>query len=171
MRKHNDKAETLRNEQFMAALSPQLQALRCYIAGQVRNIADVDGRVQDTIVEALKSFTSFRGDSCFRTWLFAIAKHQIAHYYRNPVNNIECLPLNDDILSPGFPEEDCCYRALREQELLDAISALPDRYQEVLELHAIESLDHAEIGRQLNMTENAVNALLARARAKLKHIT
>lgn len=54
------------------------------------------------------------------------------------------------------------------QALERCLSGLSDRAREALRLHYSEQLSGAEIGRQLAMREDAVHALLSRARRSLR---
>ncbi len=48
------------------------------------------------------------------------------------------------------------------------LSSLPGRYREVVVLHYLEGIEISEIANVLNLTRNAVDVRLSRARAQLK---
>ena len=58
---------------FDALAAPHLGALRSYLTRLVANASDADDLVQDTLVQAHRKLAEFRGESSFKTWLFAIA--------------------------------------------------------------------------------------------------
>ena len=43
---------------------------------------DVEDVTQEIFIAALKSITSFRGDSKFGTWLRTLTNHKVAEFYR-----------------------------------------------------------------------------------------
>ncbi len=72
---------TAQQQHFTKAINACQRSLLKYITYHVRSPDDVDGRVEDTLLEAYKAYADFRGDNCFKTWLYHIADHQIAKYY------------------------------------------------------------------------------------------
>ena len=160
-----NKAEILKFEaEFSACIEPLVQFFSKY----VNNAADVDGIVQDTLEAGIKSYPGFKGDCPTLAWLKCIAKRKLARYYQrnsNAANFIvfdETAEINNTILN------DECFQATSAQELLDIILELPKKYQKLLHWHAVDGLSHAEIGKKLDISENAVNLCISRARAALR---
>jgi RNA polymerase sigma-70 factor (ECF subfamily) len=60
-------------DEFEAMVAPHVGALRSYLTRLVANASDADDLVQDALVQAHRKLAEFRGDSSFKTWLFAIA--------------------------------------------------------------------------------------------------
>lgn len=58
---------------------------------------------------------------------------------------------------------------LDEQDLLKLINELPVGYRTVFNLYAIEGYNHAEIGKQLDISENTSKSQLSRARKWLQN--
>jgi len=167
----NSKNKSLKRAQiasFEDEVAVNIGPLTHYIACHVKKAADVEGRVQDTLEAAFQAYPGFNGDSSVSTWLIGIAKHQIAHYYRKTPNNVDNLSYDDDIANSDAFLKDDCYRQLKHREIQEVISTLPNRYQRVLRLHAVDGLNHAKIGRKLGISENATNSLISRARALLR---
>jgi RNA polymerase sigma-70 factor, ECF subfamily len=54
------------------------------------------------------------------------------------------------------------------EELLEAMHAIPDTYSVVFNLHCIEGLSHAEIGKLLNIDEKTSRTRLLRARRNIQ---
>ena len=153
---------------YKYAIAANTEMLTRYIALHISNQTDVDGRVQDTLLAALQSYSHFHGECSLKTWLISIAKRQIALYYRRVPNATDCLPYDDDIASTDAILEDECYRSARNQELLEGISAIPTQDQQLLHWHAVDGLNHAHIGKKLGISEAAVNTRISRLRAALR---
>lgn len=58
----------------MVAIEPHMPVLRGFIAKYVLKSADIEGRVQDTLIAALDAYPQFRNGSCIQTWLLAIKR-------------------------------------------------------------------------------------------------
>lgn len=157
--------------QFEKELHKLCGALTTHVRFRTRSIDDVDGRVEDTLLAAYEAYPNFRGDSCFKTWLFRIADHQIARYYRqNERQNKTFCPyidINRCASNQPSPEKqhetDCDIRVMKQ-----AISRLTEDQQQVLIWHEIDGWDHAEIARRLDMNKQAVRKTLSRARECLR---
>ena len=63
-------------------------ALLRYATLQVRETAVAEDLVQNTLVAALQSLDSFRGDASPTTWLIGILKRQIIAHYRRMTREI-----------------------------------------------------------------------------------
>src|SRR5664279_1783080 len=78
-----------------------LQVL-AFVAGKVENSKDAEEIAQETFINALKQLTFFRGQAQLLTWMIAIARHEVADYYRKKYAKkaIKALPLSDWLV-PG----------------------------------------------------------------------
>ncbi|HET7503829.1 MAG TPA: sigma factor, partial [Kofleriaceae bacterium] len=65
---------------FDALVAPHLLRLRSFLHRLVAHPDDADDLAHDTTLQALRKLASFRGDSPFSTWLFAIAKNVAANH-------------------------------------------------------------------------------------------
>lgn len=164
-----------KKQRFANEIKACQEALLNYIAYHVRSLDDVDGRVDDTLLAAYEAYPDFQEDSRFKTWLYHIADHQIALYYRQQAAQIECLRTHDDVyelaLASNQPGPDKQYELEIEiKSVMRAIGKLSCNQQCVLEWHALDGLSHAEIGRRLCMNKQAVRKILSRARKCLSRI-
>lgn len=148
--------------------SVQINHLKHYIFQHVKNPADVDGRVQDTLLAVLETYPDFRGDSSVQTWLIGIAKHQIAHYYRLTDNATNCSTYDGDIAPNNGTEEEAAYHAAMLEEPFERLSSVSKECQQILYWHAVEGLHYAEIGKKLGVSEDAVKHRIFRAKQVLR---
>jgi len=125
---------------------------------------------QETLLRAEQNRSSFRGQAALRTWLFAIAMNACRDHFRASARNAprsldlapaERLPANEDL-----------EQALAQTEMGSCITGylfqLPERQREVLALHDMGGLDHAEISRLLGISEPNARVLLHRGRTALR---
>ena len=92
-----------------------------------------------------------------KSWLLTCAanlcKSQLRSFWRRNVGELdETLP----------------FREQSDQELWDAVMALPPKYRAVIHLYYWEGYDQGEIGEILNISRTAVQTRMARARDMLR---
>lgn len=126
-----------------------------------------DDVVQDVFVEALQSLPSFRGDSSFRTWLYALVRNVC----RNHARRIRLSQMDDEV-AHGIPDTSLDpLGALERDELVTAVrtivEGLPRDHRLVLMLRDWEELSYAEIGVVLGIPVGTVRSRLHHARARV----
>jgi RNA polymerase sigma-70 factor (ECF subfamily) len=100
------------------------------------------------------------------TWIFKIAYNLSMNEVRREKRFRGAI---DDIDNYEFPgREDDVARREREQEIMNAVRALPDKQRAALLLRVNEELSYAEIGSVLSISVAGVESLLFRARENLR---
>ena len=141
-------------EQTVKAHGDSLLRL-CFLYLHDRMLAE--DAVQDTFLRAYKAYGGFRGDSSEKTWLTRIA----VNVCKSALRRERPLPLSD------APEGS--YEArFRDDTVLQAVCALPDKLREVVLLYYYQELSTPEIAQMLRLPRNVVTSRLSRARARLK---
>lgn len=116
--------------------------------------------------EKIHTYTPFASVP-FGAWLFRIARHTIidSHRRTRDIEEIsEELPDEDRWNDPKLRTE----QNLSVEKVRLALKKLPRFYREVILLHYVSGLTHAEIARSMHLTEGAVRILKFRALKKLK---
>lgn len=134
--------------------------------------------VQMTFVRCVRSIKTFDvGRGTLLGWLKAIAGnegHRLARQEeRHKERAISQLPAELAAAAAGAyddepPPEEVLARKDFQAAVRDALGDLNERYGEVLEMKYLDGWTAGEIGTQLDMKVEAVEALLARARAAFK---
>jgi RNA polymerase sigma-70 factor (ECF subfamily) len=117
---------------------------------------DAEDALSEVFVSALRGIDGFDGKSKFSTWLFSIAHHKVADYYRR---NRVTEELTEDL--EHNPSHD--YLDLR-----DALKAMPDHLRQALLLRYREGYGVDEIAKIMGRSYKATESLLSRARTILK---
>ena len=132
------------------------QLLRlCFLYLHDRHLAE--DAVQETFLRAFRGYGSFRKDSSEKTWLTRIA----VNVCKSALRRERPLPLSE------APEGS--YEArFRDDTVLQAVCALPDKLREVVLLYYFQELSTPEIAQMLHLPRNVITARLSRARAQLK---
>ena len=127
----------------------------------VRNEADAQEIVQDTILQLLRYEPEFHGDAAKeKAWLMKTA----ANLSRNKIRYVKSRAA-EELPETAAAEEDEDLKFV-----WDAVGELPARYREVIHLFYQESYSVKEIAAILGRREGTVRSDLFRARNELKTI-
>jgi RNA polymerase sigma-70 factor (ECF subfamily) len=139
---------------------------------QKANPADAEEIVQDTFVSALKSLPRFNGNSKLSTWLFSIARHELADFYRKKkIKKIvfSRLPFLEGLVSEALSPELSLEEKELKQKISQSLKSINEGYWQILRLKYRDGLSMKQISRQLKITVKAVESRLFRARRAFKH--
>lgn len=134
--------------------------------------ADAEEIVQDTFVSALKSLPRFNNNSKLSTWLFSIARHELADFYRKKkIKKIvfSRLPFLEGLVSEALSPELSLEEKELKQKIGQTLKALNEGYWQILRLKYRDGLSMKQIARKLKITVKAVESRLSRARKAFKH--
>lgn len=119
---------------------------------------------QESLVAAFGALERFDGRAEVFTWLCGIARHKVADHFRRlqRLGEIRSAFVAEprDLIDPC----DLVEREERRGLVLAALRALPPRYQQALTLKYLDRLSGRELAGQLQLSEDAAESLLARAR-------
>jgi RNA polymerase sigma factor (sigma-70 family) len=136
---------------------------------ETKTEGDIDDLVQETFLACLKSRASFRRQSTFRTYLLAIARHTLFHYWRGrrPANAaVDFQEVSVASLSTSVGS-----RISAEQEraaLLAALREMPLDQQLLIELYYWEDLDRDALAAVFEVEPATIGTRLFRARQALR---
>jgi len=136
-----------------------------------RNKADdaVDDLIQSTFEAAIAHREAFRGDSSFRSYLFAIARNELYAFWRKRARRASEVDIGEQSVEDLGTRPSAVIARRREQQLLlRALRAIPLDLQVVLELHYCEELTGPELAVALELPEGTVRSRLRRGREALE---
>lgn len=128
--------------------------------------AAAEDLVQETFAEAVRSASTFRGESQLSTWMCTIARRRIARYFESERrqelarSGLAALPSDDAMEAPDADARD---------EVVRALGKLPALHRHVLVLKYLDGRSVAEIAGEIGKTRVQVQSLLQRARDGLRH--
>jgi RNA polymerase sigma-70 factor (ECF subfamily) len=135
-----------------------------YTLGSSSEAEDV---VQETYLQAWKSFHRFEPGTNCRAWLFKIMFHVIAHHRRRWFRvRLKTDPIEDflDTLTAEEPVR----QHLQDKEVLNALDKLPRQFREVIVLADVEDFAYREIAEMLRIPMGTVMSRLNRGRKLLR---
>ena len=138
----------------------------------------IEDVVQMTMINAMRNLGSYRGGAALFTWLCTICRNQITDACRSAARhrNVQSLddltddrPLATIVELTDFrdPLDECEIDSMR-AAVRRVINSLPVHYARILELRFGDELQGHEIARTLQMTDDAAESLLTRARQAFK---
>lgn len=161
---------------FNELVKKHSSGLSRFILRHIGNTGDTEDLVQQSFVEAVQAYRSFRGESQLSTWLYGIAMNLIRNYlsrsqYRKyrMVEDVELENVSaEDLIghSQIRPDE----KAAQTEMLLHlqtALSELPQKMQDLILLASVEALSYEEIALALTIPIGTVRSRLSRTRAAL----
>jgi RNA polymerase sigma-70 factor (ECF subfamily) len=133
----------------------------------LRNQAEAEDLVQETFVEALRSFHRFeKGTNC-RAWLIKIMYHLLSKRRRS-TSRLQLVGDADEQIAETVPAPPPSSPEVVEEEVLNALQRLPQPYQEVVILSDVEDLSYKEIAEALAIPTGTVMSRLHRGRSLLR---
>ncbi|MDR0462979.1 MAG: RNA polymerase sigma factor [Pseudomonadales bacterium] len=139
--------------------------LQAFIFSKISKELDVEEITQEVFMKALQNLANFSGRSSLWTWMCAIAKHEIADYYRKIYAKkvLALLPLTENLLTCKIDDAD---------ELAEKIEQVWQQVgvcnRELLLQKYIDKRKVAEIARDRGKTSKAIESELWRAREEFK---
>jgi RNA polymerase sigma-70 factor, ECF subfamily len=157
-----------------------------YARRWLRNVADAEDAVQDTLTAALASTAGFSGRSSASTWLHGILKHKIVDTYRRQAREPVCdIPPDDELQdetnalftpdghwrhapTPWGDPEAALDRREFYQVLEGCLVCLPTNCARAFKMREMMGLEVSEICDVLGITPDNCHVMLHRARMKLR---
>lgn len=125
----------------------------------------------DAFMIAYEKVGSFKGEGPFEAWLRRIVVNVCLQYIREQ-NKKKYLNdwLQNETATEEMDEENLKKEKtdFTKEELLDVINLLPEHHKLVFNLYVIDKFTHAEIGKELGISEGTSKSHLARARKKIR---
>ena len=137
--------------------------------------------VQMALTKALRKIHTYRGESALFSWLCVICRNELVDWMRRNARYRETIVLTEDY--PGIKEvvesQDGPiesepikqYQRYEASRLIQvALDKLPPKYGDALEWKYIEGYSVKEIAARMNLSHEAAQSLLARAKRAFKDI-
>jgi len=135
--------------------------------------ADSEDLTQDVFLQVFRKLESFRGDAAFSTWLHRITVNTTMMFLRSHRKHTS-VPLNDDrpgeTLESEIQHHSSGSSAFTCLALKRAIAELPQGRRNVLILHDVFGMNHAEVADHLGIAAITCKSQLHHARVALRGI-
>ena len=162
-----------------------------YAITRLRNEAAAEDMVQETLLSAIQSMSSYGGKSTERTWLTGILKHKIIDHYRKNSKLVQVTDEDTDLsgldgfferpdqwdghwviaMRPVDPEqspEEVLERNEFWEVMNRCMSAMPERVASIFSLREIDGLTSEEICEVMSLSPSNFWVIMHRARMQLR---
>lgn len=131
----------------------------------VNDRSTAEDLLHDVFVTIFTKIGDFSGRGSFEGWCSRIAVNTALNYFRRTSPMQDSVAV-EDVRTLTSTEESAISR-MSAEELLDAMSQLPQGFRTVLNLYAVEGYSHKEIAEMLGITEATSRSQYWRARNRL----
>lgn len=156
----------------VADMDQHYRAVRGFVHRLVGNEAVAEDLTQETFLRAQRSSGAYRGEASERSWLCAIALNLVRDHFRAAKRTPATT--TDGAVLERVPSDENIEQDLLKAEMSACIGGylrqLPRAQYDVLALHDMGGLSHAEIAAVLGISTANARVLLHRGRAALRKI-
>lgn len=150
---------------FEQACHEEYQTVRKFLLRLCGDEILADELTQETFYQAMKGWSSFRGQCAVSTWLCGIAKRQYFTWCRK----LRVVPVAEVPESSADFTEELLDRE-RRMQVHALLHDLPEPYKEVVTLRTFGELSHEEIGTLFGKTASWARVTYYRGRQMLVHM-
>ena len=152
---------------FAVLVERHLLAIHAFNYRLTRNADDAADLAQDTFLRVWSGAATWRpGRVKFTTWLHRIARNVCIDAHRR---RRDAAPADFDAMESGDPKPEAAPEQDAIRQALDAaIAALPERQRSALVLCHHQGMSNRDAAAVLNVSVDALESLLARARRALR---
>jgi RNA polymerase sigma-70 factor (ECF subfamily) len=152
---------------FESEALPHLDRLFRLAMWLERDRAAAEDLVQETLIQALRSFHRYTPGTNCRAWLVAIMQHlrsnrRRAAYRHREVEDVDGQIADTVPFVPAVPQ------TLTDEDMLAALRGIPEPYQDIILLCDVEDMTYKEIAEALSIPIGTVMSRLHRGRAALR---
>jgi RNA polymerase sigma-70 factor (ECF subfamily) len=143
-----------------------------------RNWEDAQDLTQDTLVRAFRGFGSFQPGTNFKAWVFRIMVNTYINLQRKSARRPRTVSWDDmpgegetggfDPLAEGGRPESTTMAAIPNEQLKDALDALPDEFRIPVLLCDVEEFSYRDIAQMLQIPLGTVRSRIFRGRQRLR---
>lgn len=132
------------------------------------NTVDAEDLIQETFMQAWKSFDKYEQGTNCRAWLYKIMFHKFEHQRRTKYTRTKYVQEADDLVLNSAIYSQPVSENLTDQEVTAALNKLPEHYRSVVLLADVHDFDYKEVAAVLEIPIGTVMSRLNRARTQLR---
>ncbi len=132
------------------------------------NQIEAEDLVQETYMQAWKSFDQYEPGTNCRAWLYKIMFNKFDHQRRKKFTQAKYFQEADDLVFLGAAYQAPVPENLSDSQVIAALDKLPEHYRSVVLLADVHEFDYKEVAQVLDIPIGTVMSRLSRARAQLR---
>jgi RNA polymerase sigma-70 factor, ECF subfamily len=147
------------------------QIIYRFIAFRVPTTADAEDLTSEVFMRMLEGLPSYEiMDVPFEAWLYRIATHRIADFFRKHSRQKQHIELHETLANDDPMPEESIQRQQEFKRLRNALEYLTQEQQDVLLLRFIENKNHQDVADILEKSPSAVRTIQHRALVRLSQL-
>jgi RNA polymerase sigma factor (sigma-70 family) len=147
------------------------ESIRRFFRNKATDSSSQEELTQDTFLRCVKGVGNFRGESSFRTFLFAIARHAWLDHLRKRGHAVDEASLDHSSIADLAPgPASILVKKEQEKRLVHALRQISINDQMIIEMYRWEQMSANEIGEVMEMPEGTIRSRLGRIMKALAHI-
>jgi len=160
-------SKKVRVEDFETAALPHFDDLYRTAVRVMGDRTEAEDLVQETYLEAWKSFHRFEPGTNCRAWLFKILDHVI-HHHRRKWFTLKFVKESEELLEDVLTYEPPVPEHVTDEDILAALDKVPEDFREVLLLADVQEFSYKEVSDTLKIPVGTVMSRLSRGRRILR---
>ena len=176
VKKTNDVLLKNKYKDFDSEIIPHLPSLLSFALKMTNDVEEAEDLVQETMLKAFRFFKKFDKGTNSKAWLFQIMKNSFINNYRKSAKQPNKVDYDDiqnfyetiksnEIKSKHF--EGDAFSDVLDDDIVHALSKLPDDFRTIVFLSDIEGYTYEEIADFMDCPIGTVRSRLHRARKML----
>jgi RNA polymerase sigma-70 factor, ECF subfamily len=160
---------SMQEQEFEAAALPHMDDLFRTARRVLGSQSEAEDVVQETFLQAWKSFERFEVGTNCRAWLYKIMFHVIQHHRRKQFSfNLRSRRDDNVELEAALVYKAPVAPTLTDEDFIAAFDRIPTHYREVLILADVQEFSYKEVAATLNIPQGTVMSRLNRGRKLLR---
>ncbi len=160
---------------FEKLIASHLGEVRRFARAFARCETDADDLAQEALIKTYKSIRTFRYQSAFSTWLYAVVRSVFLDYVksragRERLRAVSLVPEHTRYLAGGVVADEALAHEEERERVWLALRQVPVEFRTALVLFDIEGRSYDEIASIERIPVGTVRSRLSRGRAHLKRL-
>lgn len=157
--------------EFETIATPHMNDLYRTARRTLGSPTEAEDVVQETYLQAWKSFHRFEPGTNIRAWMFKIMFHVIQHH-RRKAWRLVTLKEEEEFFFDNLSYEPPVSQELLDEDILAALDQVPQNYRAVILLADVQEFSYKEVAEALGIPIGTVMSRLNRGRNMLRnHLT
>ncbi len=153
--------------EFETAAMPHMNDLYRTARRVLGNQTEAEDVVQETYLQAWKSFHRFEPGTNIRAWMFKILFHVINHH-RRKAYRLVTVKEEEEFIFDQLAYEPPVPQDLRDEDVLAALDRVPEHFRSVIVLADVQEFSYKEVAEALSVPIGTVMSRLNRGRKMLR---